>query len=283
MARFDWYQATIEASPEAIGNALLERLPGAVGFESGRGRNNYKASMMVKTADGDTLATILHGGFNGAPNALASGEAAEAFSHIIREMWPDAHRVTRLDSAQDVTGDFETMRATCRAIGADCGIKGFSYTPDNADEGATYYLGATSSPTRSRLYEKGKQMRAQVVEPQSVPADWVRFEVQWKPVREARLTAALLTPDQVFGVSAWTKRAAVELFSANPDRFISQTRLETTFERRHRSMLAQYGNHLRDLVGREGTPEAFLSRLWADLGFDRQALGPLAMDDHFED
>lgn len=282
MARFDWYQATIEASPEAIGHALLERLPGAVAFEAGRGRNNYKASMKVKTADGDTLATILHGGFNGAPNALASGEAAEPFAHIIRDLWPDAHRVTRLDSAQDVIGDFEAMQATCRAIAADCGIKGLAYTPDNADDGATYYMGATSSPTRSRLYEKGKQMRAFAVEPDAVPINWVRFEVEWKPVREARMTAALVTPDQVFGVSSWTKRAAVELFEGNPDRFVSQTRLETTFERRHRSMLAQYGNHLRDLVSREAEPEAFLSRLWADLGLGREQLGPLAVDDHFD-
>jgi hypothetical protein len=251
MAHFDWYQATVDAPPRVLAEALME-LPGAVEMVAGRGRQNYHHSMAITSVDGDTLATVLHGGLNGAPNAYGSGEQAEAFAAIIRQHWPEAHRVTRVDSAEDVRTDFRPMHAACRAIAAAQGVKGESIVPDDLGDGSTYYMGARSSATRLRCYEKGKQLAPLAVDAATCPIDWVRLEVQWKPVRDARLTAASLSPGEVWGVSAWTRAVASQLLATNPDRVVVRPRLRTTYEARLAACMTQYGALFDDIHRREG-------------------------------
>lgn len=252
MPHFDWYQATVEAHPRELAEALME-LPGAVEMVAGRGRQNYHNSMRITTADGDTLATVLHGGPNGAPNALASGEHAAGFADLIRRLWPEAHRVTRLDSAEDVRADFRPMHAACRAIAAAQGVKGESIVPDDLGDGSTYYMGARSSATRLRCYEKGKQLAPLALDPATCPDDWVRLEVQWKPIREARVTAATLTAGEVWGVSAWTRAVASQLLASNPDRIVVRPRLRTSYEARILAMQTQYGGLFDEMLSRHGT------------------------------
>lgn len=265
-ARFDWFQATVAEAPEAVGEALLERMPGAHAFDHRRGRQNYHHSTLLLDSEGDTLVTILHGGPNGDPNACASGRLAEPFADIVRELWPEQHRVTRLDSAVDLHGDFYALMERCRAIGAQAGVSGRAILPDDPEQGATYYMGASTSRVQQRLYEKGKQMAGLSVDPSAVARDWVRFETQWRPDKQARCLAATVTPDQVWGVSPWLRSIAAEMLGIDADRLRAQPQLLTTFERRHAAMIAQYGNHLRDLLDREGSPEVFLSKMLADLG-----------------
>lgn len=265
MAHFDWYQATIDEFPQVLTEALME-MPGATELVAGRGRQNYHHAMSVVSPDGDILATVLHGGPNGAPNARGTGENAEAFAAIIRQHWPQAHRVTRLDSAEDVRADFPAMHAACREIAARHRIKGHSRIPDAAADGSTYYMGAESSPTRFRCYEKGKQVASSAVNPAEVPQDWVRLETQWRPIREARETAATLSAGEVWGVSNWTQHIARQLLDANPTRFISQTRLKTSYEARYAAMLHQYGGLIGEMHVRLGSWSAVAEQLSIDLG-----------------
>lgn len=270
MAFFDYCGATIDASAEELGEGLMALLPDAHGFEAGRGSKNYTASMKIRRADGDVVATVLHGGQNGAPHAYASGANAPAFVKAVRDAWPDRHRVTRLDSAEDLLGDFAPMLETCQAIAAGAGIKGKHTYEDGADAGRTYYMGARTSPVFGRLYEKGKELRSKVADPSLIPPDLVRFEIEWKPVREGRVIAAKIEPDQVFGVSAWARDAAGMLFGANPDRFVSQTRLLTDDERSYRAMLRQHGRTLLRAFARAGSAEQLGRNLISDLeGFHR--------------
>ena len=225
MPRFDWYQATIDDYPRVIADALMT-LPGAHDLQHGRGRLNYRESSVVVGIDGHPLATILHGGLNGAPNAFASGENAVAFSETIRRTWPEAHRVTRLDSCEDVRMPFQAAHSACQAIAAELGVKGKTDAPDDPEDGATYYMGAPSSRARIRCYEKGKQLRAQGHE----DADplIVRFELQLRPNDvQAKRQAASIAPGEAWGATALARRVA-RVFDHAPERVTLRHRLQST-------------------------------------------------------
>jgi hypothetical protein len=265
MSHCDWYQATIAEAPQRVGEALLAELPGAHGFEAGRGRQNYHHSMLVLDSDGETLATILHGGPNGDPNAWASGDRAEGFATVLRRLWPDAHRVTRFDSAEDIHGHYPTIRDRCRALAAPSGVSGYEIAAHGDEKGSTDYLGAKTSRVQHRCYEKGKQMAALVADPASVPLDWVRLEVQWRPDKQARDVAASVSAGEVWGVSPWVQAIAREVIGTDPDRLRSRPKLLSDFDRCHAAMLRQYGPHLGNVLAKEGSPSAFLARLMVDL------------------
>lgn len=261
MPRFDWYQATIAVAPQQLGEALLEHLPTAVGFQPGRGRQNYHHSMAVLDADGETLATVLHGGPNGDPNAWASGDRAEAFASVLRQLWPDAHRVTRMDSAEDLHGDYPAIRDRCRALAAPSGVSGYEIAAHGPEKGSTDYLGAKSSRVQHRCYEKGKQMAALVADPSAISLDWVRLETQWRPDKGGRSVAARASAAEVWGASPWVLAIARELIGLDTPRLRAQPRLLTDFERTHAAMLNQYGPHLGKLLAKAGG----LDRLLGDV------------------
>lgn len=269
MARFDWYQGTIDAPAEEIGEGLRTSLPGAEAFRAGPGRQNYHHSMAVLNGDGETLATILHGGPNGNPNAYASGGNAEAFAATLRKLWPDQHKVTRLDSCEDLRGDYSAIRDRCRLLAAPAGVTGYEHAAHGEEKGSTDYLGASTSRVQHRCYEKGKQMAARVREADAVPLDWVRLEVQWRPDKGGRALAASVSPDDVWGVSPWVRSIAREVIGRCPDRLRAQPRLLTDFERTHAAFLLQYGPHLTRLHFKEGGAQGFLRRLLSDLGLEQ--------------
>jgi hypothetical protein len=262
MAKIDWYQSTIDDYPRVIADALMQ-LPDAHDLEHGRGRLNYRESSRIVSSDGHTLATILHGGHNGAPNALASGDHAQAFASIIRSTWPDAHRVTRLDSAEDVRMPFAEAHEACQAISAELRVKGSSIVPDDPQDGATYYMGAPSSRARIRCYEKGKQLRSEGDE--EADPDVIRFELQLRPNDlHAKLQAASLGPDEAWGATALARRVA-GVFGHQADRVVLRQRLAATYDRTHAAMLTQYGGHLAQMFARHGSWDLVGEQLGFDL------------------
>lgn len=261
----DWYQATIAEAPELVGELLLHELPGAYSFKPGKGRQNYHHSMMVLDAEGETLATVLHGGPNGDPNAWASGDRAEGFAAVLRKAFPDSHRVTRFDSAEDLHGHYPTIRDRCRALAAPSGVSGYEIAAHGSEKGSTDYLGAKSSRVQHRCYEKGKQMAGLVADPSTVPADWVRLEVQWRPDKDARSVAAMVSAGEVWGVSPWVQAIARDLIGTDPERLRSRPKPLSDFDRCHAAMLNQYAPHMGKLLKKEGSTAAFLARILADL------------------
>lgn len=265
MTLCDWYQATIDEHPQAVGEALLEGMPGASGFKVARGLIGYHSAMLVLDDAGETCATILHGGSNGAPNAWASGERAEAFAAVLRKHWPDAHSVTRFDSAHDFRGHYPTVRDQCRALAAPRGVGGYEIAAHSTDKGSTDYLGAKTSRVQVRLYEKGKQLAAIVEDPTAIDLDWLRLEAQWRPDKVGRLIAARVSSDEVWGASPLTQAIAREVIGADPERLRPQPKPLSDFDRCHAAMIMQYGPHLSRLLVREGSPTAFLARLLVDI------------------
>jgi hypothetical protein len=249
-ARFDWYQGTVKAPHNQVVEAFMA-CPEAVEAKPGRGRLNYAESVTVRTADQDTVCTILHGGNGGATHVIGTSEAAARVAETMRRHWPE-HTVTRLDSAQDVLTDFDQVRQVMQRIASDAGVKGRSIVPDDPEEGATYYLGADSSPVRTRGYEKSKELAKKQGSWAGIVPGLVRLEVQVRPVREGRAAAASWEPSQVFGVTHWTRRIAHELLDLDAAKITMASRIETSWERQRRALCRQFGRHLVESVRRAG-------------------------------
>jgi DNA relaxase NicK len=249
--RYDWYQATIPDHPIAIVDVLRSALDKDCEVIEGRGRHNYHQSFTLKAADGDRLATVLCGGPNGDPNVTTSGERTPEAVGVIRECWPQ-HRVTRFDAAEDFAeaGAFDRLEAVCREVAKQQKVKGRSIVPDDRADGRTYYLGAPSSDTRVRLYDKTAETRRRLPPErhEEIPDDWARLEVQVRPRKEWKLFAAQATPDQAWGFSGWTHELARRAFALDMERITMQAGRESDDARAFRFLVRQYGPMLARLM-----------------------------------
>ena len=216
--RFDWYQATIPDHPLDVVQAVHSSLAPGGEVQEGRGQNGYRQTFTIRQQDGDRVAVVMCGGNNGAhPNAMASGAVAHPFASLVRELWP-AHKVTRVDAAEDMAeeGAYEALEGVCRALAQERGLKGRRILPDDPAEGRTYYIGSPASDVLTRLYDKTAETRRNLPPERhgEVPDHWVRIEARVRPRKEAGYVAASLTPEQVWGCSAWTHELARRLFSS---------------------------------------------------------------------
>ena len=195
--------------------AVRRGLDGSV--VEGRRRLGYAQCFRVEDRRGDLLAEVLAGsvGKNDLPpHAVATGENAPAFSRVLREAFPD-HRVSRFDAAEDFDepGAFARLTNVMGEVATAKGVKGLWITPDDPEEGATYYLGGKASSVTCRAYQKGLQLR-KGMHPAlwpTVSADWARLEVQVRPPKQmGKALAATLTPEQAWGFAAWSQALVLE-------------------------------------------------------------------------
>lgn len=265
--RFDWYQATVPATQPALLAALLADLPEGVVQEVGKGFNSF-AHRVDLSEDGEVLATIMHGGVNPQPNVKSSGDNAPALAQFLRRQFPE-HRVSRLDVCLDMRGDglFDDIVRVMSHVGRDFRLKGEKIIPDDLDDGSTYYLGSRASPLRIRCYEKGKQLYKLTGDPVwRMFFDWVRLELQVRPEKGFKLTAASMEPDAFWGCSAWTREIAEGAMSMNPDPVAMKPTRIADHERAMRALTAQYGSTIRRQVMKLGSWDAFTADLQQRLG-----------------
>jgi DNA relaxase NicK len=74
-------------------------------------------------------------------------------------------------------------------------------------------LGAPTSPTKFRLYEKGKQPEYSHL----ARVDWVRAEVQVRPQKEAKASYASISPLDAWGASRWSRDLAAQILANHVD------------------------------------------------------------------
>ena len=212
---FDWYAATVpEVPPMEVLEAVRKGLGGAI--TEGRRRLGYAQCFRVEDARGDAMAEVLVGSVgknNLPPHAVATGDKAPALAAMLRESFPE-HRVSRFDAAEDFdrVGAFADITKVMGVVAEENRVKGLWITPDDPDEGATYYLGGKSSSVTCRCYQKGLQLRKTVhpsLQP-SISADWARLEVQVRPPKQlGKMLAATLTPEQAWGFASWSQALAL--------------------------------------------------------------------------
>lgn len=266
--RFDWYQATIPSHPLALVDALLADLAPDGQVIAGAGRHNYHQSFTINDAGGHRVALVLAGGPNGDPNATGSGPITDAFVRSVRSRWP-SHNVTRFDSAQDFCepGCFELLEKTCRTLAQDMGIKGRAIVPDDPAEGRTYYMGATTSDVRVRLYEKTAELRRSLPPSRwgEIPENVVRLETQVRPRKHHKAVAAAVDAEQAWGFSRWTAELALRAMALEVSRIEMQAGRESDDERAWRFMLKQYGPLLRRQAAEVGSWECLGLNIRDDL------------------
>lgn len=249
--RFDWYQATVPASPVDLAYLFLSAMAEGGEIKSGKGRFNYHQSLTVFDRDGDRKAVILAGGPNGDPNVTLSGESTPCGVAALRGAFP-THRVTRFDAAEDFVAEnaWETLEGVCRSVATDHQVKGRAIVPDDVTEGRTYYIGAPSSDVRVRLYEKTAQIRKTLPQDrwQEVPEGWSRLEAQVRPKHpQVKAFAAGLEPEDIWGFSDWTKELARRAMHLEVERLHAQIKRERDDDRALRVMVEQYANVLQRL------------------------------------
>lgn len=248
--RFDAYAATIQEHPIELVQYLAHGLHGQP--RSTRGMHGYTQGWEIaSTGSGDVLARVLAGGRNPHPHAWAQGDATEQFVQLVRDGYQGRHHVTRMDACEDfdAPGAYEILRTTVRDIITPRGIKGREIVPEDIDEGRTFYAGSPKSDVRLRLYEKGKQLRAQAPAEalEEISPNLVRLEPQVRPQKESRKAAAYCTPAQVFGFSAWTHDLALKALELDVQRVQTKPWREPDDERAFRHMLRMYGPLLERL------------------------------------
>lgn len=268
IARFDWYAATIMERPERLLEVLSERLGGVVSFA--RPLHGYGEGAAIKSGD-RTLATVFYGGAFDWPHAFASSDETDAFVSVVRDMWPNDHNVTRMDTALDFDngpGTFDTLLDLCTKLAGGERVDGDERKRASrvgvrnvgdwtfGTGGRTFYLGATSSAVQVRLYEKGIQLRKEA-ETRGVPRDdvsvnLVRLEVQVRPDGPARRRAARTAPEAAFGYAEWAKELYRRVDGSGVERVHIRERRLSDHERAMRWLVKQYRSHLMhaaDLAG----------------------------------
>lgn len=261
-ARFDWYAATIREDPDDIIRALEDTFSAEA--VPCRAKNAYLEARELRRED-RTVATVLYGGPNGWPHVWASGDNAPKFAELCRLVWRDDHHVTRMDSAVDYDDStawdalYGILRATADERRLKLATVGDWLRPGSPD-GRTLYVGSFKSPVFVRLYEKGKQMRAQ--EPtRRYSDDWVRLEVQVRPQKDARFSAATATPADAWGYARWTTDVAAEAFALDVERVQAYEDREADDERALFYLVKQYGA----VLGRLAESLGSWDRVGADL------------------
>lgn len=255
---------------------LLAHFPEGVKRLSGPGTNNFKLCEHLFSADDECLASVYHGGHNPHPNVKASGgddtKRADQLAGILRAEFP-AHRVTRLDSAIDLRGDYYTAERSMYGVWRHQRSKGRKLrdnkhggpsdrvpgVPDELepDAGHTYELGS-GFPHKVRLYEKGKERYAQTGNPFWLDHfDLFRLELQTRPEKAGKSIAATMGPEAVWGCAEWLRQVKHGVLAMDAEPIRLKAPRAPDHERALRAMFAQYGPTLLRHLEMLGSVEAY--------------------------
>lgn len=244
MVRFDAYSATTTA---ANPYQLAELLGGELQSKQGRGFHTFGHRLAFSDESGTEVGSVMWGGQQGERVMMeVKGERTPEVVERLRSVFP--HQVTRVDSCADfdAPGAFESLLGPVREVKDKHRVWGEQRGDwDQPEKGRTQTLGAKSSPTTLRLYEKGKQPEYAHL----ARTDWVRIEVQVRPQKEAKFAYAQLQPLEVWGASRWSRDLAAAVLRQHVDPHPAGTVYrKSDLERKLDALCRQYGPTLLELV-----------------------------------
>jgi len=251
MIRFDAYSATTtSAKKDDLMQVLFDAggVSGVAHLKQGKGFFQFAERLSVKDDSGHEWASLMWGGAQGDRLMIeAKGERTPAVVEALRGGY--AHRCTRVDSCADFDAPraFEKLYRACRKVKLEHRIIGGKHGDweDFPEKGRTLYLGATSSVTRLRLYEKGKQAEYQHLD----KPNWTRLEVQVRPAKDAKDEYSKLSASEVWGASRWSRELAEKVLGGHVDPHPAGTLYRLTdAERSLRALCKQYGGTLTSLA-----------------------------------
>jgi len=257
MSSFDYYQASVSASPEHVVPALLEQYPHAsIDYE--KATNGYERAVVIHRGD-NKLCRIQWGGNTGYMTQIrGTGENAPECSKAIRLLWP-SHRLQRADIAEDYSesGVWETMSDYGLHLAEQFALKidqrGDWNRDDKMGKGRTLYVGSRQSLAYLRIYEKGKEKAVrsggEITDP-----DHVRAEAEIKPQNKVQGYAlASFEPREYWRCSPWLNQYSTILFQKNMERIRLWTvTKESDDDMAFAYMLKQYGAVLARQIAANG-------------------------------
>jgi hypothetical protein len=271
MASFDWYQATVRAPVDDLLAGLLE-LDDAAELRHSKGVHGYAHTTAIYGSDG-RLGHVWHGGTHSHPHAVMTGEDAQAGAELLRARFP-GHLVTRADAREDFSdgGAFDRIQPHLLDVARTHRVKvGTAGDHLLTMQGRTVYLGAKSSATQLRLYDKAAELRAKFaadpVRLAAVPETLTRLEAQVRPqTAEARARFATIEPLEVMGSSAWLRKLwqLVAGEGLQPVQ-VGKGYRQADDARAYAYLLAQYGGLLRRMCGDLGNWDCVGKQIGSDL------------------
>jgi hypothetical protein len=254
---FDYARMSILGPPSEQVLLALEEGLAAVGRpvtrEVGAAVKHYSNHVALTDRVGRVLSDVFWGGQNVRPNVEAKGQYAALVVPIIRATgWH--HRPSRVDVKRDATapGLFRTLHDLALSYKSERGLTLGSWLNHDPDKGDTLYLGGRTSQVMLRIYQPAlKRAQEEGRTGDDITADErdaVRVELEFKPHKQAaKLAAATLSPDQLWGVSTWSADFAGEVFAMNVQPINISERRESDRNRALRFMASQYRAHLQSL------------------------------------
>lgn len=257
--RFDAYQATIEKPPAYLRDALAERSGGEWVEARPSERSAATHELLI---GGQVHMEMFEGGRYEWPHLKAMGSVSDDAATLIRAVAP-VHLVARADVCEDLEapGWFDRAFAYMVDLAKAERVKPMRAGDWDSDhQERTFYLGATSSDVRVRLYEKGKQMRSEYpAAADQFPLDWVRVEAQVRPRhRESKRTMSLVPASEFWGCSRWSRRLSDELLGVDAPRHSIGTKWNPhkELEKTEHHFIIQYRRMIEQRAEIEGSQEA---------------------------
>jgi hypothetical protein len=182
--------------------------------------------------------------------------------------------VSRADVCEDYAepGAYDRLQDLALGVAKDLQIKvGTAGDHLLTKEGRTLYLGAVSSHTRMRLYDKAEELRAKLAHDPlrlaSVPAELARLEFQVRPkTPAAKLGASVAEPFALMGSASWSRELVRRATGLELAPFqAGQVWRRSDDERAYRACLAQYGGMLRRRMEEHGAWTALGAQIGDDL------------------
>lgn len=260
MARFDWYQCTVREDVRVVRECLATLVEGGEWEPSNRAPHGYGFADRLVDRAGVKVGQIWWGGMHQHPHAVFSGEDAQGAAELLRAELPN-HSVSRADACIDYAdaGAYERLQEIAVRVARDRRVKvGTAGDHLVTMRGRTCYLGAASSHTRLRLYDKAEELRQQFakdpVRLATIPAELARLECQVRPqTPQAKAAAATVDPVTLMGSAAWMRELMREVSGIELHPFeVGKVWRQADYERAYAALLAQYGGVLKRLALEQG-------------------------------
>jgi Replication initiation factor len=251
----DYLRASVGSSVELLLVTFEQRLA-----ETGRAVTrtvapkvkHYAQHIALTDVRGAAVVDVFWGSADPRPNIEVKGSNSPAIIPIVRQF---QHAPSRIDVKRDGAGpllfrslvEFGLTFAKARGLTVDH----IQHYDD--DKGDTLYIGSRKSEKFIRIYQPGlKRAQAECRTGDNISTDErnsVRVELEFNPQkRRAKLAAASLSPDELWGVSPWIADFAREVFAMNVQPATVSERRESNRNRALRFMSQQYRAHLQDLL-----------------------------------
>lgn len=254
-SRCDWYSATVDAPTDGLLSGFVDHFDASL--RETVAHNGFKRAVEVVHGE-SRIAVVSWGGVNVRPSVISSGSTSQAVMAYLRSLTCH-HSVSRIDAAVDcvATSAFSQITAMVLQLLDEHRFRGVVPAISQVGDwihgkARTLYVGSRTSRTFLRIYEKTAERLA--AGDKNVPENWVRVELEYKPLNSAeKRRASTLSPDDCWRASAWTRGVFANLCDTDlPMSLPVSISKPSTRSKAVSAMIRQYShtlNPVRDEIG----------------------------------